>query len=223
MSKFRLLFPLVLMPGLLLISAIVLKERYYAACSLVFALLTCVLLLKSFEKHTTNIRKMVLVAVMTTLSVMSRFLFAMIPGFKPMTAIIVMTAIYLGPEAGFFCGAFTALVSNVYFGQGPWTPFQMLSFGLLGLLAGVLKSILRKNRILLILYGAFAGVIYSLIMDIWTVLWYNSGFQLDLFLAALVTAFPYTLTYAISNVIFLLVLYKPFSKKMGRIVYKVGI
>ncbi len=223
MRRFRVWLPLVVMPGLLFLSSTVFNERYYAACSLIFAILSCVFLMRSFEKHTTNIRKTVLIAVMTTLSVLSRFLFALVPGFKPMTAIIVLTALYLGPEAGFFCGAFTALISNIYFGQGPWTPFQMLSFGVIGLFAGVWGKALRKNRILLAISGVVAGVMYSFIMDIWTVLWYNSGFQVDLFLAALVTAIPFTLCYAISNVIFLLALYKPFARKMERIVYKIGI
>lgn len=222
MKRIQLLIPLFLMPVFLFLSMILLEEKYYAACSALFAFLTCVTVMKSFDRNSTNLRKMVLMGVMTTLSVMSRFFFAIIPGFKPMTAIIVLTAMYLGPEAGFFCGAFTALISNLYFGQGPWTPFQMLSFGLLGLLAGVFGTPLRRNKVLLVLYGIFSGIAFSFIMDIWTVLWYNSGFQLNLYLTAMVTALPYTISYALSNVIFLLVLYRPFSRKLERVVYKIG-
>lgn len=222
MKRIQVLIPLILMPLLLFTSVVVLDEKYYAACSALFAFLSCVIVMQSFDRHSTNLRIMVLIAVMTTLSVMSRFFFAMVPGFKPMTAIIVLTAMYLGKEAGFFCGAFTALISNLYFGQGPWTPFQMLSFGLLGLLAGVLRKPLRRNRVVLVLYGIFSGVAFSFIMDVWTVLWYNSGFQLNLYLTAVVTALPYTIAYAISNVIFLLILYRPFSRKLERVVYKIG-
>ena len=221
--KLGLFIPLLLMPALLWVSSIVLKEQYYAVCSMLFAILSCIFVMLIFDRHSTNIRLTILIAVMTTISVLSRFFFAMVPGFKPMTAIIVLTAIYLGPEAGFFCGAFTALVSNMYFGQGPWTPFQMLSYGLIGLLAGVLSKSLKKNKILLVGYGVFAGVMYSFVMDVWTVLWYRSGFQLKLYLAALLTAVPYTLSYAISNAIFLLVFTKAFTRKIERIVYKVGI
>ncbi len=195
----------------------------YAFVSFAIALISCFGVIYSFDKRSTNLRKMVLIAVMTTFSIMSRFIFAFVPGFKPMTAIIVLTAIYLGPEAGFFCGAFTALVSNFYFGQGPWTPFQMISFGVLGLLAGWLHRPLCHSKIILALYGVFAGVLYSFIMDVWTVLWYNSGLQLNLYLAALVTAIPYTISYVISNIIFLLLFQKAFAKKLKRIVYRIGI
>ncbi len=197
--------------------------KNYALFSLLFALIACIMVMQTFEKHTTNIRKIVLIAVMTTLSILSRFFFSVIPGFKPMTAIITLTAVYLGPEAGFFCGAFTAIISNMYFGQGPWTPFQMLSFGLIGLLAGVFGKFLKKSKLLLAMYGIFAGISYSFVMDIWTVLWYNEELPLKLYGAAIVTALPYTIAYAVSNVIFLLILYKPFSRKMERIVYKIGL
>ena len=197
--------------------------KSYALYSLLFALIACMMVIRTFDKNTTNIRKTVLIAVMTTLSIVSRFFFAIVPGFKPMTAIITLTAMYLGPEAGFFCGAFTALISNMYFGQGPWTPFQMLSFGLIGLLAGVLGKLLKKSRMVLAIYGIFAGISYSFVMDVWTVLWYNEGLPIKLYGAAILTALPYTIAYAVSNVIFLLILYKPFSRKMERIVYKIGL
>ena len=197
--------------------------NYYALYSLLFALIACMMVIRTFDKNTTNIRKTVLIAVMTTLSIVSRFFFAIVPGFKPMTAIITLTAMYLGPEAGFFCGGFTALISNMYFGQGPWTPFQMLSFGLIGLLAGVLGKLLKKSRMVLAIYGIFAGISYSFVMDVWTVLWYNEGLPIKLYGAAILTALPYTIAYAVSNVIFLLILYKPFSRKMERIVYKIGL
>ena len=197
--------------------------KSYALYSLLFALIACMMVIRTFDKNTTNIRKTVLIAVMTTLSIVSRFFFAIVPGFKPMTAIITLTAMYLGPEAGFFCGAFTALISNMYFGQGPWTPFQMLSFGLIGLLAGELGKLLKKSRMVLAIYGIFAGISYSFVMDVWTVLWYNEGLPIKLYGAAILTALPYTIAYAVSNVIFLLILYKPFSRKMERIVYKIGL
>ena len=222
MKKYNIIMPLLLMPVLLFVSAVVLEEQYYAACSFLFALLTCVFVVASFDRHATNIRRIVIIAVMTTISVMSRFLFAFVPGFKPMTAIIVLTGMYLGPQSGFFCGVFTALISNMYFGQGPWTPFQMLSFGLLGLLAGLLRRQLKTYKVLLVVYGILAGVFYSFVMDIWTVLWYNSGFDAALYLTALATAVPYTIAYSGSNVIFLLLLNRPFSRKMERIAYKIG-
>ena len=117
---------------------------------------------------------MVLVAVMTAISVLGRF----IPFFKPITALTVITAMYLGGEAGFLVGSLSALLSNFYFGQGPWTAFQMLAWGLIGYVAGLIAESLKRNRALLLAYGVLSGIAFSLIMDVWTVLWYSAGFDM---------------------------------------------
>lgn len=99
----------------------------------------------------------------------------------------------------------------------------MLAWGLIGLFAGIFSEKLLKSRTLLLLYGALTGVAYSFIMDIWTVLWYNQGFDIKLYLAALVSAVPYTVSYAVSNVLFLYLLAKPFGEKLERIKTKYGV
>src|SRR5699024_11969342 len=134
-------------------------------------ILTLIPFFLTFEKKDSSIRYMVIIAVMTALSVVGRFLFAAIPGFKPVTAIVILTAVYFGAEAGFLVGALTALISNIYFGHGPWTPFQMFSWGLIGFVAGLpfIRAMLRKNKLLLIVAGLFAGVFFSLLMGFWRV------------------------------------------------------
>ena len=171
------------------------------------------------EKKMVGSRRAVLAAVMTALSVAGRF----IPFFKPVTAITVLSGIYLGGETGFLVGALSAVLSNFYFGQGPWTPFQMLAWGLTGLFAGYLSAILKKNRILIAGYGAVSGLVFSLVMDVWTVMWYNSGFDASLYLKAMVTALPHTIMYVVSNVVFLILLAKPFGSKLERIRTKYGV
>ena len=214
--------PFVAIPAVVLCFALLSSGDNYALASLLVTLLALVLFSCGFERRKTGTRRMILVAVMTALSVVGRFVFMAIPGFKPITALVVITAMYLGGEAGFLTGALSALISNFYFGQGPWTPFQMLSWGLLGLLAGFLARPLKRSRILLSLYGIFAGVAYSFIMDVWTVLWYNGGFNPALYVAALGTALPYTIAYAVSNVIFLNLLARPFGEKLERVRIKYG-
>lgn len=216
------LLPFVLMPAAVLLFSIGPGRRHYALASMLIALMSLVLFSCGFERRKTGTRRMILVAVMTALSVVGRFVFAVIPAFKPITAIVVITAIYIGPEAGFLTGALSAVISNFYFGQGPWTPFQMLSWGLIGLFAGLLSRPLKKSRILLSLYGIFAGAGYSIVMDVWTVLWYNGSFDPALFAAAMATALPYTILYAVSNVIFLNVLARPFGEKLARVKIKYG-
>ena len=217
------LLPFVLIPAAVLWFSLGSGRGYYALSSLLVTLMALILFSCGFERRKTGSRRMILVAVMTALSVAGRFVFSALPFFKPITAMVIITAIYVGAEAGFLTGALSALISNFYFGQGPWTPFQMLSWGLLGLFAGLLAKPLKKSRVLLSLYGVLAGTAYSLIMDVWTVLWYNGGFSAELYTAALTAALPITLMYAVSNVIFLNLLARPFGEKLERVKIKYGV
>ncbi|MCD8188056.1 MAG: ECF transporter S component [Ruminococcus sp.] len=203
---------------LVLAGAYMFRERHYTIISLLVAAAACVGFAFAFERRELTSRYAVLVAVMTALSIVGRFIFAPLPAFKPITAIVILSGMYLTAEGGFLTGTLTALISNMYFGHGVWTPFQMLAWGMIGLMAGVFANQLKKSRLLLIAFGALTGVFYSWVMDIWTVLWYNEGFDLGLYKAALITAIPFTVTYAVSNVIFLLLIGGSFGRKLGRAV-----
>ena len=215
----RLLIPLVIIPALVALGALVFERERYLIVSLGVAVLTLALFYTGFEEKNIGSRRMVITAVFVALSVAGRF----IPFFKPVTALSVIAALYLGAESGFFVGSLSALVSNIWFGQGPWTPFQMLAWGLLGLFAGYLSEPLKRHRWLLLLYGILSGVLYSCVMDVWTVLWYNGTFDFSLYLAALISAIPYTVLYAVSNFIFLFFLSKPMGQKLQRIKVKYGV
>ena len=172
------------------------------------------------EHRKMNVRKIALIAVMTAMSVAGRFVFAALPGFKPVTAVVVLCGMYLGADAGFICGALSALISNCYFGQGPWTPFQMFSWGILGFIAGIIARQLRENKVVLAIYGIVSGVLFSFIMDVWTVLSKEGNFNLSRYLAAVAAAAQFTVIYAVSNVIFLLLFAKPIGKMLERIKVK---
>ena len=215
----KILIPLVVIPAVVVVGAFVFDAKRQLFISLCVAVLSIILFVAGFEKKEIGTRRMVIVSVMIALSVVGRF----IPFFKPVTALTVITAVYLGGEAGFMTGAFSALISNLYFGQGPWTPFQMLGWGLVGLAAGALARPLKKSKVFLLIFGVLSGVAFSAIMDVWTVMWYNDGFDVSLYLSAMLTALPHTALYAVSNVIFLLFLAKPFGEKLERIKIKYGV
>lgn len=214
---------LLVVPAVVIIGGLIFREKYYAWISLCVAVLSCIPLFYCFERKENTSKELTVIAVMIALSVAGRFVFAWIPGFKPVTALTVIAAVYLGKESGFVVGALTAVVSNFYFGQGPWTPFQMFAWGLIGFLAGLLAKPLQKNKILLCIYGAFAGVLFSAMMDIWTMLWAEGTFNLSRYIASAVTALPVTVEYAVSNVIFLLLLSKPIGTKLERMKIKYGL
>lgn len=218
-AALHILIPFVLVPAAALLGILVFDEKKHFFVSLFVAVLAILLFIAGFEKQQIGARRLVLVSVMIALSVVGRF----IPFFKPVTALTIITAMYLGGEAGFMVGAFSAFLSNFYFGQGPWTPFQMLAWGLIGLLAGALGAPLRKNRWLLAAYGVASGVVFSAVMDVFTVLWYHNGWDSDLYFAALGTALPYTVLYALSNFLFLLAFARPFGEKLSRMKIKYGV
>ena len=215
----RFALPFVLIPATVLLGATVFDAKKHIFVSLCVAILTVLLFLSGFEQKNLGARRLVLVAVMIALSVVGRF----IPFFKPVTALTIISAIYLGKESGFAVGALSALLSNFYFGQGPWTPFQMLAWGLIGLAAGALARPLKKSRVFLLFFGVISGLVFSLVMDLWTVLWYSNGLSGKLYAAAVVGSLGYTLLYAVSNFVFLLALAKPIGEKLERIKIKYGI
>ena len=215
---FKILIPFILIPFSVVIGAIISPERSYLYVSLSVTLLSLLLFISGFDRKQTGTRRMVISAVMTALCVIGRF----IPVFKPLTAITVITGVYIGGESGFLVGAVSAFISNFFSGQGPWTPFQMLGWGIIGLLSGMLSRPLKKNRWLIVTFGTVMGMLYSFIMDVWTVLW-GGGFSAELYLAAIVTAIPHTVIYSVSNMIFLIILAKPFGEKLERIKLKYGI
>ena len=195
----------------------------YVALSVIIMILTIGAFYMRFEKKKVRSRRLVILAVMTALSVLGRFIFSALPAFKPITAIVIVTAIWMGPECGFMVGSLTAVISNFYFGQGPWTPFQMVAWGLIGVIAGLLSKPLKKNKVLLYIFGFLAGVFYSNFMDVWTVLWYGQGFVWEMYKAALITAIPYAASNAVSNVVFLMLIGRPFGEKFDRVINKYGI
>ncbi len=218
------LIPLAAVPLVLAAGFLLSAEKSASFLSLAVAVLACVPFFAAFERRgEADAKRLVIISVMTALSVLGRFLFAFIPFFKPVTAIVVITAVYFGPQAGFLCGALSALISNFYFGQGPWTPFQMFAWGIAGFLAGLLGKRLSAGRLRLAAYGIFAGILYSLAMDIWTVLWIDGTFRLTRYLAALAAAAPVTAAYAASNVLFLWIAGKPLGRKLERVRMKYGL
>ena len=123
-----------------------LKQSFYLS-GLTIIVLTIAAFFLHFESRKPQARELVLLALLCALAVASRAAFGFVPHFKPMLAIVMLTGIAFGPEAGFLCGAISGFASNFIFGQGPWTPWQMFAYGIGGMLAGLfaLCGILKKS------------------------------------------------------------------------------
>ncbi len=214
---------LLLVPTVVAVGAVLFEGKQSSLISLAVAVLALSMAFFSFERKETAGARLVLIAVMTALSVAGRIIFAALPGFKPVTAVVIVTALYLGRSPGFMTGALSALISNFYFGQGPWSPFQMLTWGLIGFFAGVFAERLKKSKVLLSVYAFFAGIAFSLVLDIWTVMWMDGVFTLSRYAAVLASSLPFTGIYAVSNIVFVLLAGNPVGKRLERVLIKYGL
>ena len=133
------IFAVILVPAVMLLSDRMGDRNYYIAGVLII-ILAMIPFFAGFESCRPEARELVTIAVMCAIAVASRIVFIMLPGFKPVVAIIMITGMAFGPSAGFLTGAMGAFVSNFVFGQGPWTPWQMFAFGIAGFIFGLLSG-----------------------------------------------------------------------------------
>ncbi|MCD7840546.1 MAG: ECF transporter S component [Erysipelotrichaceae bacterium] len=174
-----------------------------------------------YEQRKPRAREVVVLAIYIALCVSSRVLFMLTPSFKPMSALIIIAGLVFGKEFGFLCGSLSAVVSNIFFGQGPWTPYQMLALALIGFIAGCFSdSSYKQNKIFLVIIGIFSGIFYSLLMDIWGVLSVDTIFLMSRYIVMIISSLPTTLIYCISNVLFLVILTPVMLRKLERVKIK---
>ncbi len=214
----------IFIPLLIMIGAVVLNGKNYDVIAIAIAVLCMIPFFMSFENSKIGARELVVIAVMVALSVSMRILFAPIPGFKPISAIVIIAGIAFGMESGFMVGALSAILSNMYFGQGPWTPFQMLSWGMIGVLAALLfKRKSMPNYFMLVIVAIIGGVMFSLMMDVYTVLSIGDGWSFERYGTMIIASVPFMIAYVVSNIVFLLVLARPIIKVTNRMREKYGI
>lgn len=204
--------------GLLVYSLFGLNGREYYYVSLAIIVAGVMLFLFGFEQRKPTVAELTIIAVMCAIAVVSRISFFVFPQVKPIAAIVIITGISLGEEAGFMTGIVSAFVSNFSFGQGTWTPFQMFALGLVGFFAGVVFRILPVNRITLSIYGLLSVVvIYGGIVDINTIFYTMGENTANSIAWVYLKAFPMNLVFGISTVMFLVLLYKPVLSRLSRV------
>lgn len=220
------LFVIIIVPLTIFAGMYLMGNKNYYLISLLIILELLLPFFLSFEKKKPTARELVVISVICAIAVASRIVFAAIPQFKPVVAIIIIAGICFGGESGFLIGAITAFVSNIYFSQGPWTPWQMLAFGAMGFFAGIIfqKGIIKKEKLPICIFGGIATiVIYGGIVNLSSVFLYQTNPTLDGIIYTYVTGFPYDLIHAISTVFFLWFIAGPMIEKIDRIKTKYNI
>ena len=218
---------LLLIPMTILIGMLCFSERHYNLMAFLI-LMECMLpFVLIFEGRKPQARELVTIAVLCAIGIAGRGLFFMLPQFKPILALTIIAGVAFGGEVGFLVGAMTMLTSNMIFGQGPWTPFQMFAVGIIGFLAGILfkKGLLSRTRSSLAVFGAFVTVlIYGGIMNPASLLIVSSeSLTWETVLASYLTGLPMDLIHAFGTSVFLMIAAEPMLEKMDRIKTKYGL
>ena len=220
--KYLIIF--LIIPVIIISSYLLFRNKPFGLLSLIVALLALVPFILSYENRKPKAEELVLIAVIIAVNVVSRIIFASVPHFKPVTAIIIIAALAFGKESGFMIGMLSAVLSNFYFGQGPWTPFQMFSWGMIGYIAGIFKDKqISKNIAFILLLGVLGAVLFTSVVEVWTVLQIDQGFNLSRYLAILITSMPILIIYIVSNCVFIVIFAKPLLEIFNRAKNKYGI
>ena len=225
-TKIATLLILFLIPITIFIGIYYLGDKKYYFISLLIILETMIPFAFAFENRKPKARELVIISSLCAIGVAGRTAFFMLPQFKPVAAIVIISGVAFGGETGFLVGAITAFVSNFFFGQGPWTPWQMFSFGIIGFLAGIMfqKGILRKTKTDMCLFGFVATfVIYGGIMNPASVIMWQSNININMVLSSYVMGMPFDFIHAVSTVFFLFFAAEPMLEKLERIKIKYGL
>lgn len=157
----------------------------------------------SYEKRKTNVREIAMVSTLAALAAVTRIFFAALPNIQPTTFIVVASGFVFGPSFGFMTGALAAFLSNNFLGHGPWTPWQMLAWGMAGLISGLLrKSGLHKNRILFTIYAFLWGFLFDWLMNLWHWLFFVYPLTIKSFVAVYALSFYFDFLHACGNGVF---------------------
>ena len=217
---------LLLIPLTIYIGIFFLGDRKYYFISLLIILETIIPFCMVFEARKPQARELIVISVFCAIAVAGRAAFFMLPQFKPVIAIVIIAGVCFGGETGFLVGAVTGFVSNFFFGHGPWTPWQMFAFGIIGFLAGILykKGFLIKTKLTLCVFGFLTTlIIYGGIMNPSSLIMWQNKITWEMLAASYAVGLPMDLIHALSTAIFLFLISEPMIEKSERIKIKYGL
>ena len=217
---------LLLIPLTIYIGVFFLGDRKYYFVSLLIILETMIPFCMVFESRKPKARELIVISVLCAIAVSSRAVFFMIPQFKPVVALVIIAGVCFGGETGFLVGSVTGFVSNFFFGHGPWTPWQMFAFGIIGFISGILfkKGFLRKTKASLCIFGFLATfIIYGGIMNPSSIIMWQNKINWDMIESAYIMGIPFDLVHALGTAFFLWFISHPMIDKLERIKVKYGL
>lgn len=203
---------------------IIWTSNKYLLIAFILIVLFFIFLLGSFEKNKIESNEIVIIAILAALAAISRIPFAAFPSVQPTSFIIIMTGIVFGRQTGFLVGIISVFVSNLFLGQGPWTLWQMLAWGLMGLTAGYFKDKdWLEGSLRLLSFGFVWGIVFGWIMNLWILIGFISPFIWKAVIATYIASFYFDLAHALSTVLFLKLFAKKWIQIFQRIKMKYGL
>lgn len=223
-TKAACIISVLLAPITLIIGFKILDIRQYYVVSTI-VLIECMLpFFMSFEGRKPRARELVVIASLCALCIAGRAAFIMLPQFKPVAALTIITGIALGGECGFLVGSVTMLTSNILFSQGPWTPFQMFAMGMIGFIPGIIfhRRSRHPSRVTLCIFGALSVIIvYGGIMNpVSAAVIGGKSLTRELIITSYIAGFPMDLVHAFATALFLWFGSEPMLEKLDRIKVK---
>ncbi len=216
-SYIALILVMILLLAASLIPASPLYKINWALLSTIIVVCSLLMFFGRFEKCNITAQEIALIATMSSLAAMTRIAFSPIASFKPTTFIIMISGYVFGAQTGFMVGVVTALTSNFFLGQGPWTPWQMLGWGLCGALAALLGSRQNDYRPLpFIMLAGGCGYLYGWLLNIWHWVAFIYPLNIETLLAVYTASFAFDTLHAAGNIVFSLLLGKVFYKILRR-------
>ena len=186
--------------------------------SLFLAVIALAILFLRFEEGEYGSREIAVVGALAAMGAAGRVLFAAVPGVQPATFIAILAGYVFGAEPGFMVGALTALLSNIFLGQGPWTPWQMLAWGLAGA-SGAWLSAMMRGRIKVFPIATLCavwGFLFGWTMNFWFWLSFVYPLTLRSFMTANLTSFWFDFFHAAGNLLFAVFLTVPVATMLLR-------
>ncbi len=179
------------------------------------ASLSCIFIY--YERRAISVKEISLIATLSGLAGVSRIPFAGLPNIQPTTFLVIISGYVFGPGFGFMVGTVATLVSNSFLGHGPWTPWQIMGWGLAGFSAGIMKKIIKKpHRLILALFAFIWGFLFGGIMNLWHWLFFVYPLNLTSFITTYIRAFYFDLMHGLGNFIFTYFLGKDFINILTR-------
>jgi energy-coupling factor transport system substrate-specific component len=175
----------------------------YGLVSVIILICIIIYFVIAYERSEKSIKEIVLISTMAAIAGGARIPFAAIPNVQPTTFLVIVSGFVFGPSFGFTVGVIATLVSNSFLGHGPWSPWQMLAWGLAGFTSGLFSgNKLFENRLVLALFAFLWGFLFDYIMNLWHWLFFVYPLNIKTFIAVYLASFYFDLLHAIGNFLF---------------------